>query len=117
MAVFGNIENPLNTVSPGGYGGVGSGLPNFISNVVKIIFIAGGLYAFFNLMIAGITYITAAGDKQKIEKALYSINMSLIGLIIMVAASILTGIVSYLLYNDPTAILNPTITGPGSYTP
>jgi len=112
--IFGNIDNPLPKTS---YGGVGSGLPLFISNVVKVIFVAAGIYAFFNLMIAGFTYITSAGDKQKIEKALYSINMSLIGLVIMVAASIITGIVSYILYGDPTAILRPTITGPGSYTP
>lgn len=114
LGIFGTIDNPL---PAGSYGGVGTGLPDFIGNVVKIIFIAGGLFAFFNLMIAGITYITAGGDKQKIENALYSINMSLIGLVILVAASIVTGIVSYLLYGSATAILQPSITGPGTYTP
>lgn len=108
--VFGSINNPLQS----GYGDVNPGLPNFISNVVKVIFIAAGLYAFFNLMIAGITYITANGDKGKLENALYSINMSLIGLVILAGAAIITGIVSFLLYNDATAILRPNIVGPGT---
>lgn len=109
MAAFGSINNPIT-----GYGDVGSGLPNFISNIIKVIFIAGGLFAFFNLMIAGITYITANGDKAKLENALSSINMSLIGLVILVGSAVLTGIISFLLYGDATAILQPTITGPGT---
>lgn len=114
MATFGDITNPLNKVGSAGYGDVGTGLPLFIGNVVKVIFIAGGLFAFFNLIFAGFTYLTAAGDKQKLEKALSSINMSLVGLIVMVGAGIITGIISYLLFGSPTAILAPKIVGPGS---
>jgi len=111
LGVFGTIDNPLPSSS---YGDVGSGLPNFISNVVKVVFIAGGLYAFFNLFFAGFTYLTAGGDKQKLENALSSINMSLIGLLVMVGSGLIIGLASYLFYGDPTAILNPTITGPGT---
>lgn len=100
--------------------GIGSvesstGLTTFISNVVIIIFAAAGIFAFFNLMIAGFSYITAAGDTKKIEAATYSINMSLIGLVVMVAAAAVTGIVSYLLFGSATAILSPSISGPGSF--
>lgn len=103
------IKNPVTS-----YGNVNTGLPSFISNVVTIIFAAGGLWAFFNLMIAGFTYITAAGDEKKIAAATNSINMSLIGLIIMVGAAALTGIISFLLFGNATAILSPSIKGPGS---
>lgn len=96
------------------YGDVSVGLPAFISNVITIIFAAAGLFAFFNLMIAGFTYITSAGDTKKIEAATASINMSLIGLVVMVAAAAVTGIVSYLLFGSATAILSPQITGPGT---
>lgn len=96
------------------YGDVGSGLPEFITNIITVIFAAAGLFAFFNFMIAGFSYITAAGDSKKIESATQSINMSLIGLVVMVAAAALTGIVSYLLFGSATAILQPKITGPGS---
>ncbi len=111
-SVFGGINNPLPSTS---YGSVNTGLPLFISNVVKVIFAAAGLFAFFNLMYAGFTYITSNGDQKKIEQAISSINMSLIGLIVMVAAAAITGVVSFLLFGSATAILQPSITGPGSY--
>lgn len=109
------ITNPLTTVNPGGYGDVATGLPKFLTNIITVVFIGAGLYAFFNLMFAGFTYITAYGDTKKIQAALASINMSLLGLIIMVAAAAITGIISFVLFGDATAILSPKIIGPGSY--
>ena len=113
-STFGTVTNPLAKVGSG-YSDVGTGLPNFITNIVTVIFVAGGLFTFFNFIFAGFTYITAAGDKQKIETAMNSINMSILGLVIMVAAAVITGIISFLLYGDAGAILQPTITGPGRY--
>lgn len=111
-----DVINPLSMLSSNGYGNVNTGLPSFISNVITIIFVAGGLYAFFNLMIAGFSFITAAGDQKKIEAATQSINISLMGLVIMVAAAAVTGIVSYILFGSASAILTPKIIGPGSFT-
>lgn len=108
-STFGTIKSPITA-----YGNVNTGLPSFITNVVTIIFAAAGLFAFFNLMIAGFSYISAAGDPKKIEAATSSINMSLMGLVVMVAAAAITGVVSYLLFGSATAILAPNITGPGS---
>ena len=108
---FGTIDSPIIS----SYGSVNTGLPTFITNVITIIFAGAGLFAFFNLMIAGFSYIAAAGDEKKILAATQSINMSLVGLVVMVAAAAVTGVVSYLLFGSATAILSPTITGPGSY--
>jgi hypothetical protein len=104
-----SIKSPVT-----GYGDVGTGLPTFITNVITIIFAAAGLFAFFNLMIAGFSYISAGGDSKKIEAATASINMSLLGLVVMVGAAAITGIISYLLFGSATAILAPSIKGPGS---
>ena len=106
------IKSPVKS-----YGSVESamGISAFISNIITIIFVAAGLYVFFNLMIAGFSYITAAGDEKKIMAATASINSSLIGLVVMVTAAAVTGIVSYLLFGSATAILSPSITGPGSF--
>lgn len=109
MATFGTINNPL----PSSYGEVNTGLPSFVSNLLTVIYVAGGLFVLFNLIFAGFTYMSAAGDKGKLEKALSSINMSVLGLLVMVAAGVLTGIISFLLFNDATFILKPTIEGPG----
>ena len=112
MTTFGTIKSPLT-----GYGSVESslGLSTFITNVITIVFAGAGLFAFFNLMIAGFRYIAAAGDEKKILVATQSISMSLIGLVVMVAAAAVTGVVSYLLFGSATAILSPSITGPGKF--
>jgi len=106
------IKSPVTS-----YGSVESslGITAFITNIITIIFVVAGLFAFFNLMIAGFTYITSAGDTKKIESATSSINMSLIGLVIMVGAAAVTGIISYLLFGNAAAILSPSISGPGSF--
>jgi hypothetical protein len=109
------VTNPLETIDPNGYKNVNTGLPQFITNIITVIFVAAGIYAFFNLMIAGFSYVTAAGDTKKIEAATQSINSTLLGLVIMVAAAAVTGIISFVLFGSPTAILSPQITGPGSY--
>jgi hypothetical protein len=114
MATFGDITNPLDTLNKNGYGSVESGLPDFISNITTVVLIAGGLYSFFNLLVAGITYISASGDQKKIESAVLAINMSLLGLIVLVGAVAITGIISFVLFGDATLILRPKIFGPGS---
>ncbi|MEI6690691.1 MAG: hypothetical protein WCL07_03000 [bacterium] len=112
---FGNIKNPLENFQS--YGSVESanGLTKFISNISSVIIIVGGLYAFFNLLFAGITYITANGDSKKLESAVTNINMSLLGLVVLVGAAAITGVVSFVLFGSPTAILNPQVFGPGSF--
>jgi|SRR3989339_141854 len=113
---FGDIQNPITQVNPGAsvYENASGGLPVFINNIVKVILVGGGLFAFFNLIFAGFTYITANGDQKKLEAAVSSINMSILGLTVMVAAGIITGIVSFILFGDPLAIMQPTILGPGN---
>lgn len=113
MPAFGDVANPLTTLG-GGYENVSdAGL--LISNVVKLVLVAGGVSVLFIALFAGLNYITAAGDAKKIETALYSINMALTGLVIMAGALVLTGIVSWVLFGSPTTILSPQVYGPGSF--
>lgn len=117
MASLGNINNPLKTLNPdGGYRDVTS-LPLFISNIVRIITMGAGIFVFVNILIAGIKYISAGSDEQKITEAGNSITMSVLGLAVIVGSFTLTGIISYVLYQDASIILKPTIYGPGSFTP
>lgn len=112
LQFWGTINPPPGV---GVYGDLQSGgLVTFISNIIRILTIVAGVWSLFNLIMAGFRYITAANDAKGIEQAWQSIYMSLIGLIIIVGAFTITAIVSYLLFGDPTFILNPTITGIGS---
>lgn len=113
--IFGSIQNPFNVINPSrGYGGVATGLPAFIGNVINLLLIAAGLFALFNLVSAGISFISGGGDPKQIEGAKNKILVSLIGLVIIAASFILIRIISYLLFGSTTTILRPNITGPGT---
>ena len=112
---FGPIANPFPAISSGGYGNLSEfGLMNFISNLVKTLIIGAGLFAFINLILAGLQYITSGGNPETTTKAWQQIYMSLIGLVIMVASFAITAIIGLVLFKDATAILNPKIYGPGA---
>ncbi len=115
LYAIGNVAPPPQ-FGPGGYAAdiQSGGLLQLVSNIVKLIIIVGGLWAFFNLLIAGITYITSGDKPDEIQKATQRINLSLIGLLVLVGSFVLAGIFGYLLYGDASAILNPKIYGPGN---
>ena len=114
MLQFGTITNPLQEINSNGYGDLRSGgMLDFISNVIKFITIAAGLFAFINLIIAGFTYISAGSDSKKTGEAWSRIYMSLIGLVIIVSSYALAAILGMILFKDANAILRPQIYGPG----
>jgi hypothetical protein len=87
--ILAQIRNP---VLPAGLGGPGSdvnqggsNLGKLISNLIGALFIAGFLLAFMLLIIGGIQWITAGGDKQALEKARTGITNAIMGLVIVAA--------------------------------
>lgn len=107
---FGNIIAP----DPiGKYGGEkGQGLLLFANNLLKLIIIGAGLFAFFNIIIAGYSFMSAGGDPQKIGKAWERIWQSLMGLLFVAGSFVLAAIFGQLVFGDWTAILSPKIYGP-----
>lgn len=114
LAIFGDIKNPLPEINPGGsYGGVATGLPAFIGNFIGLIVTIGGIGLLINGLIAGLDFITASGDPKKIENAWRKIYVSILGLVIIVAAFLITGIAGQLLFGSYSAFLTPKLFGPG----
>jgi len=112
---FGTIENPLDIISPNSsYGGVQAGLPAFLSNIFKTIAVVAGIFALFQLITAGITYIGSQGDPKAVESAQNKIYMSLIGMVIITGSFAIAAIIGKLLFGEYTAILVPSIYGPGN---
>ncbi len=106
---FGSIINPLpayQSVNPGG------GLILLITNILRLVFIVGGILAFIRLILAGLKFISSSGDPKAIEAAWNSIWQSLLGLVIMISAFAIAGLLGYLLFGTSGSILNPVI-----YTP
>jgi hypothetical protein len=111
--IFGEVENPIEGYGDYAEAGEGMGLVGFISNVIRFLTIAAGLFAFLNLLLAGFQFITAGGDPENIAKAWDKIWYSLIGLVIIVASFTIAALLGWLIFRDAGAILQPTIYGPG----
>jgi hypothetical protein len=98
-------------------GGSLLGLPVFVGNIVKLMIVVAGLYAFINIMLAGYAFMAANGDPKQIEGAWARIYQSLIGLAFVAGSFVLAAIFGQLLFNDPGALLELRIFGPGTITP
>lgn len=105
---FGCVDNPLPTTAPG----PGGGLIVLLSNILRLVFVGAGIYAFVRVVTAGIGFISAGGDAKKITAAWDSIWQSLLGLVIIVSSFAIAAIAGQLLFGAWDAILNPKIYGP-----
>jgi len=115
LQIVGDIKPP-EQLKQYGYNVIGSssstGLLGLVSNIIKMIMVVGGLWAFINLILAGLSYVTSGDNPDEIKKANDKMIKSLIGLVIMFGSFTIAGILGYILYGDATAIINPKI-----YTP
>lgn len=105
--IFGQVQSPISS-----YGGL-SGIGPFITNIIRLIFVAGGIYALFNFLIAGFSYINAGGDSKKLEHAWSRIWQSLMGLVILVGSFALASLIGQIFFGNANFLLSPTIYGPG----
>lgn len=112
--IVGKVTNPLPSVykNIGGTTGQAGGLILFFSNVLRLVFVVAGIYAFINFVIAGFQYMSAGGDSKALGDAWNRIWQSLWGLVIIVGSFALASLFGQLIFGDPTFILNPKIYGP-----
>lgn len=89
-----------------------AGLIPFLNNLVKLITVIAGLYAFLNIILAGYGFMSAGDDPKKMASAWAKIWQSLIGLLIIASSFVLAIIFGWLLFRDPTIILKPAIFTP-----
>jgi hypothetical protein len=72
--ILGNLGNPNDATIF---------LPNFISGLIGLAFVAGAVIFFFVLILGAIQWISAGGDKQALEGARSKITNAVIGIIIL----------------------------------
>ncbi len=110
---FGCISPPAPFQNvPGQYGGFQTGLISFANNMIKFIIVAAGIFAFFNIIIAGYSFLGAGGDPKKIEQAWGRIWQSLLGLLFVAGSFVLAAIFGWIIFGDARAILIPKVYGP-----
>lgn len=108
-SIVGKVSNPL---APAYQSATNGGLILFFTNILRLVFVVAGLFAFVNLILAGFQFMSAGGDSKQVEKAWGKIWQSLLGLIIVVGSFALMALIGYLLFGDAGFILNPQIYGP-----
>lgn len=89
--------------------GIPVGVISLINLFLRLIFIAAGLWAFFNVILAGFDFINAGGDPKKVSQAWEKIYKSGMGLVIIVSSFLVAAVLGMLLFKDPGAILNPKL--------
>jgi len=107
---FGTVEPPEAIQK---YGvDINAGPMKFANNILKLIIVGAGLFAFINIILAGYGFLSAGGDSKKVEAAWNKIWQSLLGLAFVAGSFVLAAVFGWLIFKDPTAILNPKIYGP-----
>ncbi len=104
---FGTIAQPTQLTSFGTDPGVAIG--KLIQLAIWILITVAGVYALFNFILAGYSFLSAEGDPKKIEGAWAKIWQSALGLAVAAGALVLAAIFGILIFGSATAILNPTI--------
>lgn len=107
--VIGKIDPPGPIDS---YGGVEGGLGKFLNNIFILLTVGAGIFALFNFIRAGYTYMGAKDEKEKLEDAGAMIVNSLIGLLIIASAFVIAALAGQIFFGDWQFILNPKISGP-----
>jgi hypothetical protein len=78
-------------------GGKNATLSTLINPIIANVLIISGLVAFGTILLAGFTYISAAGDKAKTAQAGLMLNYGIIGIVVVVAAFIVTRLMGAIL--------------------
>lgn len=91
------------------FGDVNTGPANLLNLAVKVLLVGGGIYALFNLILAGYAFLGAGDDPKKMEGAWARIYQTALGLVFMAGAFVLAAIFGLLIFGDAGAILNPKI--------
>jgi hypothetical protein len=98
LANFGSVED----------GGIGK----LLTLALSVLIIGAGIYALFNFVIAGYTFLSAEGDPKKVAAAWAKIWQSIIGLTVAAGSLVLAAVVGQLVFGNAAYILSPTIPTP-----
>jgi len=112
LDVIGPIKAPTQITD--GYGANLTGFTNLFNNILRLLVVVGGLYAFINLVMAGYGFLSAGDDPKKMEGAWAKIWQSMMGLLFILGSFVLAAIFGAILFKDAGALLNLGFFGPGT---
>lgn len=106
MPNFGQIRPPTTAFSGSD---AGTSIGRLIQLGLSLLIVGAGLYALFNFVIAGYSFLSAGDDTKKISGAWAMIWQTALGLAVAAGAFVIAAIFGKLLFNDFGFLLNPQI--------
>lgn len=103
---FGQVTAPQSAFSGSTPEGA---IGKLIQTVIWLLIIGAAIYALFNLVMAGYSFMSAGDDAKKVAGAWAMIWQTMLGLAVAAGAFVLAAIFGQLIFGDPTFILNPKI--------
>lgn len=111
-SIFGNVNAPPGVKLYGNVDeGVG-GLTLFIGNILKTLIVVAGLFALFNIVLAGYAFMSAGDDPKKVAGAWAKIWQSLLGLLVAAGSFVIAAIISRILFGNFVDIFRLRVFGP-----
>ncbi|MBU0978695.1 MAG: hypothetical protein ABIJ03_04440 [Patescibacteria group bacterium] len=98
-------------------GGGRIGVILFASRLLNILTIIAGLWVMANFMIGGFEFVVGAGNAETMGKVKEKIMFSLVGIILIVAAYSVAGVIGLIFFGDAGFILKPDISQYGALAP
>jgi hypothetical protein len=108
-SLFGPVNAPPGVSS---YSGGINGVSTFLNIILKTLIVGAGIYAAFNLVIAGYAFISAGDDPKAIAGAWAKIWQTAIGVLVAAGSLVLAAIFGQLIFGDPGAFLQVRIFTP-----
>lgn len=109
--IFGKIPEPQGVAEYNAEAG-GIGIILFANRIILLITVIAGIWTLFNIIMAGVTLISAGGKPDAYSKAIQRVLMSVVGIVVIVASYTIAGLIGMIFFGDATFILNPQLQGP-----
>lgn len=108
-AVLGGVRMPQGVIAYNNLSRGDIGIVNFISRLLRMLTVICGIWFMFNMIYAGILFITSSGDTAVFGKFKDSLFYSIIGLFVLAAAYMIAGLIGAIFFGDPGFIIRPTL--------
>ncbi len=79
---------------------------------LRALVIGAGVYAVFNLVLAGYSFMSAGDDSKKVSAAWAQIYQTIIGLAFAAGSFVIAAMIGKLLFGNSMFLLTPTIPTP-----
>ncbi len=117
LDAVGTIDKPPGVAEFDEAGGIAEGdigILFFASRVIAIVTIFAGIWTFFNVLMAGFTYVTSSGNAQSHTLVRDKLTMSVLGILLIVTVYTVSGLIGVIFFGNATYLLNPVIEGPAA---